>query len=108
MMLYPSKAQSITEYAILLTLVASVFAGMQVYTRRGLQGRFKETSDFLVDEINKHVPDAYNRQYEPYYSSSVKGSVQESLIERTLALGGAQRQEYINDTQRVNLEEEVR
>lgn len=40
-----SKAQSTTEYAILIALVAAALFGMQVYLKRGVQGRIKNLAD---------------------------------------------------------------
>jgi Flp pilus assembly pilin Flp len=38
-------AQSTTEFAILLAVVATALIAMQVYIKRGLQGRLKELAD---------------------------------------------------------------
>lgn len=43
-----AKAQSISEFLIVLGVVAVIFSAMQVYVRRGLQARLKQASDFLV------------------------------------------------------------
>jgi hypothetical protein len=66
-----NKAQSLTEYAILATLVIAAIAGMQVYLKRGLQARVKTFVDgatngtsFLA-RLSKPLS-----QYEPYYVQS--------------------------------------
>lgn len=52
-MLRTKKAQSLIELAILLALVATALISMQVYIKRGMQGRLKD----LADQIS-------SRQYE--------------------------------------------
>lgn len=42
------KAQSVTEYAILLGVAIAVFAGMQLYVKRGLNARIKQATDAAV------------------------------------------------------------
>ena len=64
-----TRGQSLTEYAILLSVVAAVFIGMQLYVKRGLQGRIKgvvDTSDgglLNLGITRNQMP----LQYEPYY-----------------------------------------
>jgi len=40
-----SKAQSISEYAVLLAVIAGALLGMQVYLKRGIQGRVRDLAD---------------------------------------------------------------
>ncbi|MFH1655894.1 MAG: hypothetical protein ABH954_04730 [Candidatus Omnitrophota bacterium] len=42
-----NKAQSLTEYTVVLSLVVAVFIGMQVYTKRAIQSVVK----YSVDQI---------------------------------------------------------
>lgn len=39
------RAQSTAEYAILIAIVVGALIGMQVYVRRGLQGRIRDVVD---------------------------------------------------------------
>ncbi len=39
------KAQSTAEYAILIAIVVGALVGMQIYVRRGLQGRIADVVD---------------------------------------------------------------
>jgi len=55
------KAQSVAEYSICLALILAALLGMQLYVKRGLQGRYRE----LVDHAAKQS--ASPKQYEPYY-----------------------------------------
>lgn len=59
-----SKAQSLTEYTICLTIVLMAFFGMQFYVKRGLQARYKD----VVDNTTKIVSaQKQQKQYEPHY-----------------------------------------
>ncbi len=102
MALYLKKAQGITEYAILLALAVSVIVGMQVYVRRGLQGRLRESSDFLAATMDQGAGPSCNNQYEPYYRDIDKEISQESSLRQRLFEAGRQRKEYLQDTTRIN------
>jgi Flp pilus assembly pilin Flp len=56
------KAQSTAEYALVIALVIAAVVAMQVYVRRGLQGRMKDTTDYLATQTNA-LGDL--KQYEP-------------------------------------------
>lgn len=40
-----SLGQSLTEYAVLLAIVAAALLAMQVYVKRGIQGRIRDLAD---------------------------------------------------------------
>jgi len=45
MFIKPRRAQSILEYAILIAIVIGAIVIMQVYVKRGISGRIKDSSD---------------------------------------------------------------
>jgi len=53
------RAQSLVEYIIFLAVIVLAAIVMQVYVRRGLQGRYAEVVDFATTKAQ--AP----RQYEP-------------------------------------------
>jgi Flp pilus assembly pilin Flp len=53
------KAQSTLEYALIVAVVVGALLAMQVYVKRGLQGRLKSATDDIGD------------QYSPGYTESV-------------------------------------
>jgi hypothetical protein len=53
------RAQSLSEYIIFLTVIILAAIVMQVYVRRGLQGRYAEVVDFATTKAGAF------RQYEP-------------------------------------------
>lgn len=42
---YKKLGQSVTEYAVLLAVVASALIAMQIYLKRGIQGRIRDLSN---------------------------------------------------------------
>jgi len=115
MRVYRGKAQSFSEYVIVLALVSSVFVAMQIYVRRGLQGRLKQASDFVVDTARSDLTPAERARYkrpvndwdgypvyggsifEPVYWASVvngKATLSESHGSKRMLPGGRTRVEY--------------
>jgi hypothetical protein len=74
------RAQTTAEYAILIAVVVGALIGMQIYVRRGLQGRIADTVDtpagYSVNVVGGGVglnALSFNfdgKQYEPYYLQS--------------------------------------
>lgn len=68
------KAQTTAEYAILIAIVVGALVAMQVYIRRGLQGRVRNVVDdttlggTMGDDASKAMFDG--GQYEPYYAAT--------------------------------------
>ena len=70
------RAQNTAEYAILIAVVVGAAIAMQVYVKRGIQGKVKEK----VDEVGT--------QYEPYYLSTDFRNTDQSTDKEDTALGG--------------------
>jgi len=51
--LYRSLSQSTVEYAVLLAIVASAFIVMQVFVKRGIQGKIKDLAD-QISPLSSH------------------------------------------------------
>ena len=102
------KGQSLSEYVLLLALVTSVFIGMQLYVRRGLQGRLRDASDYAVQAMNRKLGSAYAKQYEPYYRTSSKDVNQGSSFLGQMFEGGGTRKDYLGDTTDVTSREVIR
>ena len=65
-----TKGQSTAEYAILIAVVIAAVVGMQVYVKRGLQGKEKDVADHLTSTGTKTLTSKALKQYEPYYAES--------------------------------------
>jgi hypothetical protein len=85
------KAQSTAEYAIVIGLVIAAVVAMQVYVKRGLQGRIKDVVDHPGGggEVGSADFAFTGKQYEPYYLSSTSDSTQEATETENLEVGGA-------------------
>ncbi|MCU0666752.1 MAG: hypothetical protein MUF05_06635 [Candidatus Omnitrophica bacterium] len=72
MRLRKKNGQSTAEYAILIGLVVGAALAMQVYVRRGLQGRTKDVVDHTgaAGDVGGQTLEFTSGQYEPYYASS--------------------------------------
>jgi len=98
------KAQSVTEYAILLGVVIAVFAGMQVYVKRGLNAKIKTVADaqtqagvgnFTLAKDASGNPLYLNisqlSQYEPYSAESQSNTFSQSEEGSSTVSGKASR-----------------
>lgn len=84
------KAQNTMEYALLISIVIGVFSAMQIYLRRGLQGRIKAGADQIPDKVislstETGVTNLFgsDTQYEPYYIEGGKYNISTTSGEGT-------------------------
>lgn len=82
-----NKAQSLTEYSICLATVLLLLVTINVYIKRGLQGRYKDVTDYATTAISA------KKQYEPYYQSEVSTVKPDVGIQMSFGKGGAGRVE---------------
>lgn len=88
------KAQTTAEYAILIALVVGAVVAMQVYVKRGIQGRVRDAVDHTgtIGDVGNTSFNFSGGQYEPYYLVSDSGSNQTaSNTENLLSAGGINR-----------------
>jgi len=85
-----SKAQTTAEYAILIALVVGAAMAMQVYVKRGLQGRVRDVVDHTGGggEVAGETLEFSGSQYEPYYSESQASSSQQIAESEDVGQGG--------------------
>lgn len=95
--LFRKKAQSTAEYAIILALVIGAVTAMQIYIKRGMQGKIKDVVDYkgVVDQGLGSASERFSfsgNQYEPGQTSSKVASERErSETEAQLKGGGKTR-----------------
>jgi len=85
------KAQTTAEYAILIALVIGAAVAMQVYVRRGIQGRIKNAMDHTGTSGNVGNGTEFNfthEQYEPYYLAAETQSSSARTQQEALGTGG--------------------
>lgn len=87
-----SKAQTTAEYAILIALVIGAAMAMQIYVKRGLQGRVKDVVDHTgsggIVGSNTDNLEFSASQYEPYYLRSDAQTGQDTTDSETVTDGG--------------------
>ena len=84
------KAQTTAEYAILIALVVGAVVAMQVYVRRGIQGRVRDAVDYTGTNgsVGNETFGFGGDQYEPYYLVSDASSGQIATSNEALLTGG--------------------
>ncbi|MFA5356896.1 MAG: hypothetical protein WC301_05800 [Candidatus Omnitrophota bacterium] len=77
--MFNRKGQNIAEYSILIAIVIAAAVAMQVYVKRGIQGRVADAVDHAPDvdltgidmvdgaQANVGTLEFTTKQYEPYY-----------------------------------------
>ena len=91
-----SRAQSTTEYAILISVVAAGILGTQIYFKRGVQAKIKNVFDHMAFETGGSANFTAVKQYEPYYNPNSNYTVARddllgpttTVLGRSLGLGG--------------------
>ena len=51
-MRFRQNGQSVLEYSLLIIIIIAVFITMQIYIKRGFQGRWKSSVDELGDQYD--------------------------------------------------------
>lgn len=88
-----------SEYVLLLALLVTAFLGIQIYVRRGLQGRVRNAADFLVTAANQALGRNFLGQYEPEYRSHTRDIIQRSSMVEKMFLGGKRSKKYDESTE---------
>jgi len=73
-----NKAQSLSEYSICLVVILVALITINVYVKRGLQGRYHDLTDYPTKKVGERISEsqvlgpAYvmPKQYEPDYINS--------------------------------------
>ena len=76
------KGQSTAEYAIVIGLVIAAAVAMQVYVKRGIQGKMKDAADYNDPEGAK-IGLGTNIQYEPNYQTTTNMQASRESSEET-------------------------
>ena len=77
-----NKAQTTLEYAILIGVVVAGLIAMQVYLKRGYQGKLKESADSMGQQFS---PGYTTNQYTITNSSKSKEEVADKVTTSTIA-----------------------
>ena len=86
------RGQSVTEYAIVFSVVAAAMIGMQIYLKRGLQAKQRDATEFFTgvtgDSLNVGTNVTTLSQYEPYYTNQDYNVTQSSSSSEAVGAGG--------------------
>ena len=69
--------QATAEYAIVISVVIAFAIGMQLYSKRALQGKLKQVTDTYATRIGtgtEALVGTAKQQYEPYYNAATTGT----------------------------------
>ena len=102
------SGQSMAEYAIVLTVVITAIVAMQIYVKRGLQGKVRDVTDAVGFGLTKAQGiTKVTNQYEPYYAQSNYNTSQNQSVNEQYQAGGAvarnSQQEQSNRTGNANV-----
>jgi len=89
------KGQSTAEYAIVIGLVIAAAVGMQLYVKRGIQGKIKDAVDY--DGAKGKYGMGNTGQYEPDYLSSEMDSSRTAKESSEAFEGGGVKRTIIED-----------
>ena len=98
--MFNRKGQNIAEYSILIALVIAAAVAMQVYVKRGIQGRVADAVDYAPVTLTESGNTlTFNRkQYEPYYVESSGDVASKRGLEETVGVSGVTNRASINET----------
>ena len=87
------KGQVAAELAILIVLVVAALLAIQLYVKRGMQGRVRDAVDSI--DLGGQITDAQvgavftGNQYEPYYMTGSQTQTQGGSTSEGMQQGGA-------------------
>lgn len=93
------KGQNIAEYSILIALIIAAAVAMQVYVKRGMQGRIADAVDYNPT-VSPDTYTSYNwatKQYEPYYLNSSGVVASDRTANENLGARGLTNRQGINE-----------
>ena len=96
MRLLTRRGQTTAEYAILIAVAVGAIVAMQVYVKRGIQGKVRGAMDHFTSLGAAETGTI--AQYEPYTASSDYDVSQSRSAVEAMAVGGSVAKTAINET----------
>ncbi len=84
-MLFNRKGQSALEYSVLLAIIVAAIVVMQIYIKRGVQGRLREATDDIGE------------QYDPGHQTYERFSDSTSYVKEATTTDGVTSQAIVQD-----------
>ncbi len=94
------KGQNTAEYAILIGVIVAAAIAMQIYIRRGMQARIKDSVDFTLTADDSSSTNLFSsdKQYEPYYMNTNLTTTSSGKTSQELQQGGGVIRNSLYDT----------
>lgn len=96
------RGQSLTEYAIVFSVVAAAVVGMQIFLKRGLQAKQQGVTQYFTsvtgDPLGVKQDIGTKTQYEPYYAESKYGVTQDRKAQEDVLIGGKVDRTAVNES----------
>ena len=92
------RAQSVSEYVICVLAIVMAAVAIQVYVRRGIQGRYVDLVQHTMSKVTESSGSG-KTQYEPYYTSEDFAVGKDTQIQENKQAMGT----YINDISKDNM-----
>lgn len=74
--LFSKKAQSTLEYAVIISLVVASLLAMQIYVKRGMQGKLRESTDQIGEQYSpRQTTSTFTTTSEQKTTEEVKAGV---------------------------------
>ena len=86
--LFNRKGQNTAEYAILIAVVIGAIIAMQLYVKRGLQGKVRDVTDNVGAGLLDAGYTKVTNQYEPYYNTNNYTVGQDQSVNEQYQTGG--------------------
>lgn len=99
--MFNRKGQNIAEYSILIALVIAAAVAMQVYVKRGVQGRMKDAVDHTgttASDVGGTALTFSGRQYEPGYVESNAQVSSNRGLQEAISANGVVNRTSVNET----------
>ncbi|MDD5166730.1 MAG: hypothetical protein PHQ57_05015 [Candidatus Omnitrophica bacterium] len=99
---YSHRGQNTAEYAIVIALIIGAVVAMQVYVKRGLQGRMKDATDYVATETSQI---GATKQYEPYYAEQEMTAAQKTTSTAETLEGSEQQKKSEQTSERTGYQQ---
>lgn len=100
MFIYLNKrGQSTLEYAVLIAIIVAALVAMQVYIKRGMQGRLRQASDDIGGQFSPgYTTGTYTTQSSVTSTENITGvSLGDETVAQTATVSNQVQNRYINE-----------
>ncbi len=66
------KAQSTLEYALIIAVIVAALLAIQIYMKRGVQGKLRESSDQIGEQFDAGKTSVYSHKNRPVTGTTIQ------------------------------------